>query len=94
MKLAMQRGKYRLRTMLRENLPEALAARIPKGSQDCGNHEWYAAEEGTWRCYHCVVGVTDAMPWDEREQEARQLEADAMLVRAGVRRRSREPVSH
>lgn len=91
---AVARGKYRLRTMLRENLPESLAARISKGPHDCGNHEWYAAEPGTWRCYHCVVGVTHEVPWDEREQEARELEAEAMRVRAGVPRRHREPLHH
>jgi hypothetical protein len=90
----MPRGMYRLRTKLREHVPERFAVLIPKGAHDCGDHEWYAAEEGTWRCYHCVVGETHEVPWDERELEARELEAQAMLVRAGVPRRDREPVSH
>jgi hypothetical protein len=94
MGLVVERPKYRFRTRLRELFPEELAARIPKGSQDCGLHEWYQAEDDhTWRCYHCVVGVTHTRPWDDGEQEARELDADAMLVRAGRRRRNREPVA-
>jgi hypothetical protein len=77
-------GKYRLRTALRENLLEAVAERVPKGRHDCGNHEWYLAEAQTWRCYHCVVGVTNEVPWDEREFAARQLEGQAMNLRAGL----------
>ena len=76
---------YRLRTALRESLPERLASRIPKGRHGCGNHEWYKAAERTWRCYHCEPGFTDSVPWDEREIEARQREACAVLIRAAVR---------
>lgn len=78
----MASGKYRLRTALREWSPEPLAALIPKGSKDCGDHEWYKQAESTWRCYHCVVGETHTVPWDERELEARRWEAGAMLARA------------
>jgi hypothetical protein len=85
----MASGKYRLRTTLRERLPEPLAARISKGRRDCGNHEWYKAAESTWLCYHCEPGETHTVPWDERELEARRLEAGAMLVRAGVEKRGR-----
>lgn len=77
-------GRYRLRTALREGLPAFLAARIPKGSRDCGHHEWYKAAEETWRCYHCEPGVTHAVPWDEQELEALRLEAGAAKVRAGL----------
>lgn len=77
-------GKYRLRTYLREHLPELLSARIPKGGTDCGNHEWYLAEPQTWHCYHCVVGITSEVPWDEREFAARQIEGQAMNLRAGL----------
>ena len=77
-------GKYRYRTALRENLPERLAALIPKARHDCGNHEWYLAEPHKWRCYHCVVGITHRIPWDERELAARRLEGQAMNLRAGL----------
>ena len=50
-------GKYRMRTWLRRHLPYLLADRIPKGRQDCGNHEWYRSKEDVWECYHCVLGV-------------------------------------
>jgi hypothetical protein len=85
-------AKYRLRTYLREHAPDQLSALIPKGRDNCGNHEWYAAEEQTWRCYHCVVGITHEIPWDERELEARQLEADAMRIRAGLAVQERLPL--
>ena len=90
----MTKPKYRFRTMLRSNLPAHIAERIPKGAADCGDHEWYLAEAGTWRCYHCAVGVTHELPWDEREYEARQLEADAMRVRAGLDVQERLPLVH
>ncbi len=86
-------GKYRYRTALRERLPEQLAPLIAKGRNDCGDHEWYKGAEHTWRCYHCEPGVTDTVPWDDREIAARQLEANAMKVRAGLQRPSRQPVS-
>lgn len=78
-------GKYRYRTALREHLPESLAALVPKGSKDCGNHEWYKSAEQTWRCYHCEVGVTHTVPWDDREIGARRAEAAAAKIRAGLR---------
>jgi len=90
----MASGKYRHRTALRENLPESLAALLPKGGHDCGDHEWYKAAEQTWRCYHCVPGITHTVPWDEREIASRQLEAGAMQVRAGIERPNRHPVAH
>ncbi len=91
----MRRGKYRYRTALRENLPERIAALIPKGPHNCGDHEWYSAEPQTWRCYHCVVGVTNEVPWDERELKARQLEGDAMDVRVGgIKSQERLPAAH
>jgi hypothetical protein len=33
-----------------------------KGSHDCGDHEWYRADEEVERCYHCVVGVRPYPP--------------------------------
>jgi hypothetical protein len=50
-------GKYRFRTWLRGNLPYALSDRIPKGAEDCGDHDWYLRDARTEACYHCVVGV-------------------------------------
>lgn len=90
----MRSGKYRNRTALRERLPEFLAFRIPKGRADCGDHEWYKAAEQTWRCYHCEVGETHEVPWDEREIEARRYEAGAMKIRASLEDRDRHPISH
>ncbi len=82
----MRSGRYRYRTALREALPNFLAALTPKGRHDCGDHEWYKAEEQTWRCYHCEPGVMHTVPWNERELAARTLEAGAMNVRAGITR--------
>lgn len=90
----MREGKYRTRTWLRERLPGRLAALIPKGSHDCGDHEWYLAEQEFWRCYHCTVGTVHEIPWDEREFEARRLEGQAMNLRAGLTSRDRAHVSH
>lgn len=80
----MSAGKYRYRTLLREHLPAPLSALFPKGRKPCGKHEWYKAEEQTWRCYHCQPGLAHTVPWDEREIAARRLEAGAMQIRAGL----------
>jgi hypothetical protein len=87
-------GKYRLRTAVRERLPEWLTGLAPKGKKDCGNHEWYLSEPGTWRCYHDEVGVTHEIPWDDREFEARRLEGAAMNVRAGITTQDRLPAHY
>lgn len=87
------RGRYRLRTALRERLPAFLAARLDKGPEDCGSHEWYKADENEWRCYHCQPGLSTVVPWDEREIAARSLEAGAMRIRAGIQRADR-PLPH
>lgn len=54
-----RRGRYRLRTWLRLREPGWLYDRwpVPKGSMDCGNHEFYNADDVIERCYHCEVGV-------------------------------------
>ena len=49
--------RYRVRTWLRGHLPGPLSALFPKGSRDCGRHEWYRADERVDHCYHCRVGV-------------------------------------
>lgn len=64
----MNAGRYRLRTWLRGRLPVALADLVPKGARDCGAHEWYRADAGTWRCYHCEPGVASSSPWSSEEQ--------------------------
>jgi hypothetical protein len=74
--------------MLREHLPERIAALVPKGDHNCGDHEWYKSCEQTWRCYHCKVGVTHSVPWNALEIEARQHEATSVLLRAGLRQPS------
>jgi hypothetical protein len=58
-------GKYRLRTWLRKHLPYLLSDRIPKGAQDCGDHEWYRQDEEWDACYHCVVGRRPHEPISE-----------------------------
>lgn len=65
---SMSRGRYRVRSALRERLPAALADLVPKGPRDCGAHEWYRADEHTWRCYHCEPGITGSSPWTREEQ--------------------------
>ena len=51
-----KRPRYRWRTWLREHLPWRLARLFPAGSRDCGDHEWFRADEETDWCYHCEVG--------------------------------------
>jgi hypothetical protein len=60
-------GRYRWRTWLRGRLPSRLAGLVPKGRRDCGAHEWYRSEPGTWRCYHCEAGLAHVSPWSEAE---------------------------
>jgi hypothetical protein len=63
----MSGGRYRLRTWLRGRLPVALAELIPKGARYCGAHEWYRADEKTWRCYHCGPALANSSPWTREE---------------------------
>lgn len=53
---SVMRGKYRLRTWLRGNAPGPLSALFPKGTSDCGDHEWYREDRDSDACYHCEVG--------------------------------------
>ncbi len=73
------RGKYRLRTWLRGNLPYVLSDRIPKGREDCGNHVWYRRDDEFEDCYHCDVGV-------------RRVRATGETVERAPRPRPRVPV--
>lgn len=63
----MNTGRYRLRTWLRGRLPATLAGLAPKGQRDCGAHEWYRADEHTWRCYHCEPATATSSPWTREE---------------------------
>ena len=65
--LGMSGGRYRLRTWLRGRLPVALAGLVPKGSRDCGAHEWYRADGQVWRCYHCEPAFASSSPWTREE---------------------------
>jgi hypothetical protein len=69
----MSGGRYRLRTWLRGRLPVALADLVPKGRHDCGAHEWYRADEQTWRCYHCEPAIAHSSPWTREEHLQRTL---------------------
>jgi len=66
--VGMNGGRYRLRTWLRGRLPVALADLVPKGARDCGAHEFYRADQQTWRCYHCEPEVASSSPWSSEEQ--------------------------
>ncbi len=66
--MRMDGGRYRLRTWLRGRLPRSLAGLAPKGRRDCGAHEWYRADEQTWRCYHCKPAIATSSPWTREEQ--------------------------
>ncbi len=65
--VSMRGGRYRVRTWLRGRLPVALVDLLPKGHRDCGDHEWYRADEQTWRCYHCEPAVALSSPWTREE---------------------------
>lgn len=65
--VSMRGGRYRFRTWLRGRLPVALADFVPKGHRDCGAHEWYRADERTWRCYHCKPAIARSSPWTREE---------------------------
>ena len=54
-------AKYRWRTRLRVVLPYWCMALFPKGTQDCGAHEWYRSDETRYHCYHCTA-VTSRPP--------------------------------
>lgn len=88
--LKMMRGKYRLRTWLRGVMPAPLAFRIPKGRDDCGNHEWYRADDEVWRCYHCEPGVAHVSPFAPEEEIAGRMRA---LTHMMVALQRREPSS-
>lgn len=66
-------GRYRLRTWVRGRLPGVLVGVVPKGRHDCGAHQWYRADAGTWRCYHCRPAIATSSPWTWEEQLGRTL---------------------
>jgi hypothetical protein len=55
---------------------------MPKGRHDCGAHEWYRAEEQTWRCYYCEPAVAHTSPWTREEQLQRTLGGISATLRA------------
>ncbi len=65
--VGMDAGRYRLRTWCRGRLPVALGDVVPKGARDCGAHEWYRADQQTWRCYHCEPAIASSSPWNSEE---------------------------
>jgi len=65
--VSMRGGRYRFRTWMRGHLPVALADLLSKGHRDCGAHEWYRADEETWRCYHCEPAIARSSPWTREE---------------------------
>ncbi len=52
--------RYRLRTRMRRLLPEWCAQLFPRGTKDCGKHEWFRRDENTDECYHCAVGIRES----------------------------------
>jgi len=66
-----RRPRYRLRTWARVHLPRVLGWFFPPGSEDCGRHEWFRADEQTDHCYHCTAG--------EREHVPKQIDPDGKL---------------
>jgi hypothetical protein len=79
--MTMHRARYRLRTWLRGLLPDPLARLVPKGRRDCGAHEWYRADRGLWRCYHCEPAIAHVSPWTREEQLQRTLGAISTTLR-------------
>lgn len=51
-----RRPRYRWRTWLRGRLPWAFVDVFPRGTKDCGEHEWFRFDDDTDLCYHCEVG--------------------------------------
>lgn len=41
---------------MRGRLPWAFVDSFPRGSKDCGDHEWFRFDDDTDLCYHCEVG--------------------------------------
>jgi hypothetical protein len=80
--ICMDGGRYRLRTWLRGHLPRSLAKLAPKGRRDCGAHEWYRADERTWRCYHCELGFATSSPWTREEHLQHTLAGISAALRA------------
>ncbi|MBS1870709.1 MAG: hypothetical protein JSS99_13720 [Actinobacteria bacterium] len=65
------RPRYRWRTWIRGRVPWAMVDWFPKGRKDCGQHEWYACDHDTDRCYHCEVGVRPRRLFPPGETPAR-----------------------
>lgn len=85
----MAASRYRLRTWLRGRSPWFVAARIPKGVHDCGDHEFYRETGGVWRCYHCEPGLALEEPYTDREKL--EQERELALVYAQIDHARRDP---
>lgn len=83
-------SKYRWRTRLRTFLPWILTPLIPKGSNDCGDHEWHRSDATTWRCVHCKAGVTHEEPWGPIESVHLKLAAAESTLHVGKYRDLKE----
>ena len=55
-------GRYRKRTHILQHLPFILLWLSPKGSSDCGGHDWYNEDGQVERCLHCKVGIRAYSP--------------------------------
>lgn len=51
--------RYRFRYRIRRRLPTALISLglAAKGKQDCGDHNWYNADNQDELCYYCEPGT-------------------------------------
>jgi hypothetical protein len=66
---------------------------LPPGNQDCGEHEWFRADEQTDRCWHCTVGVREHRPapidpdssvWQALSEAARQGDPSSRRIALGM----------
>lgn len=74
------RGKYRIRTWVRQRLPWSLLWLAPRGKKDCGNHHWCRWDDTTWRCLHCDAGITHTSPWSPIDTAVGNLKAVRMIL--------------
>jgi len=66
-----RRPRYRFRTWARRHGPGPFWRLFPPGTKDCGQHEWFRADEDTDYCYHCQIG--------EREHVLKEIDPDSEL---------------
>lgn len=71
-------ARYRTRTRVRSHLPWVLTWLAPKGSEDCGDHDWYRHDDTTAYCYHCEVGERPLEPDDVITPDGDVVKADVL----------------